>query len=124
MSMSSPLESPSVAEVEATARDYIDGWYRGDVRRMDRSLHKDLVKRIRTDDDPSALREVTRTRTLELTANGGGDAPGADVQIVIDGVSGEIASVRVFSPDYVDYLHLAKTANGWKIVNVLFHNRG
>jgi len=26
--------------------------------------------------------------------------------------------------DYVDYLHLAKTAEGWKIVNILFRSLG
>lgn len=123
-SMASPPESPTAAEVEAAVRDYIEGWYRGDVRRMDRALHQELVKRIRTDDDPNTLRAVTRARMLELTAAGGGDAPDADAQIVIDGVSAEIASVRVVSPDYVDYVHLVRTADGWKIANVLFHNRG
>jgi hypothetical protein len=34
------------AEVEGVARDYIDGWYAGDVERMDRALHAELVKRI------------------------------------------------------------------------------
>jgi hypothetical protein len=121
--MSSPPESPTAAEVEAAVRDYVEGWYSGDVRRMDRALHQELVKRIRVDDDPNALREVTRTRMLELTADGGGDAPDADVQIVIDGISAEIASVRVVSPGYVDYVHVARTADGWKIVNVLFRNR-
>lgn len=61
---------------------------------------------------------------LELTADGGGDAPDAHVQIAVDGVSADIASVRVISPDYVDHLHLARTADGSKIANVLFHNRG
>lgn len=121
---SSSRASPTVAEVEATTRDYIEGWYSGDVRRMDRALHDGLVKRTRMADDPSALREVTRTRMLELTADEGGDAAAADMQIAIDGVSADIASVRVISADYVDYLHLARTADGWKIVNVLFHNRG
>jgi hypothetical protein len=71
--MSSPPESPA-AEVEAAVRDYVEGWYSGDVRRMDRALHQELVKRIRTDDDPNALRGVTRALMLELTAAGGGDA--------------------------------------------------
>jgi hypothetical protein len=49
--------------------------------------------------------------------------PDADAQVVIDGISAEIASVRVVSPDYVDDVHLARTADGWKIANVLYHNR-
>jgi hypothetical protein len=118
-----PDESPDVADVRAVAHDYIDGWYSGDVRRMDRALHSELVKRIRVDDDHDALREVTRARMLELTADGGGHASDADAQISIDDISSDIATVRVVSPDYVDYLHVDKTAHGWRIANVLFRNR-
>ena len=38
-------------------------------------------------------------------------------------LSGDIASARVTSPEYVDFLQLARTTDGWKIVNVLFHFR-
>ena len=32
-------------QIRATVADYIEGWYSGDVARMDRCLHEDLVKR-------------------------------------------------------------------------------
>jgi hypothetical protein len=108
--------------VEATARDYIDGWYSGDVERMDRSLHAELVKRS-ADKESDGLRPVTRARMVELTAGGGGNAPDAESRVVVDDVSDGIASVRVLSPDYVDYLHLVKAPDGWKIANVLFRTR-
>jgi len=112
--------------VESVARDYIEGWYTGDVERMDRALHDDLVKRIPVSDDSSQavqLRAVSKARMLELTAGGGGENPDAVVEIVVDDISTDIASARVVSPDYLDYLQLAKTKDGWKIVNVLFHAR-
>lgn len=108
--------------MEAIARDYIDGWYSGDMERMDRSLHTELVKRA-ADVESEDLRVVTRERMLELTADGGGNAPDTENQVVVDDVSEGIASVRVVSPDYVDYLHLVKTRVGWKIANVLFRSR-
>jgi hypothetical protein len=111
------------AEVEGVARDYIDGWYAGDVGRMDRALHAELVKRIPGGEEPGPLREVSKARMLALTADGGGDAPETEAEIIVDDVSGDIATVRVLSPDYLDYLHVAKTSDGWKIVNVLFHSR-
>ena len=43
---------------------------------------------------------------------------------MIDNISANIASVRVLSPEYLDYLHLVKTPDGWRIANVLFHVRG
>jgi len=68
--------------VESVARDYIEGWYTGDVERMDRALHDDLVKRIPVSDDSSQavqLRAVSKARMLELTAGGGGENPDAVV---------------------------------------------
>lgn len=115
--------SAAHAGVEAAARDYIEGWYTGDATRMDRSLHVELVKRTR-DDDPDALRAVTRTRMVEMTADGGGDGRDADVQIDIDDIFDGMAAARVVSPDFVDYLHLVRTSDGWRIANVLFLNRG
>jgi hypothetical protein len=114
--------APDTDTVEAIARDYIDGWYSGDAERMDRSLHAELVKRS-ADDESDGLRPVTRARMVELTEGGGGNAPDAESRVVVDDVSDGIASVRVVSPDYVDYLHLVKTPDGWKIANVLFRAR-
>jgi hypothetical protein len=119
------VPSPSdEAQVETAARDYVEGWYTGDVDRMNRALHADLVKRIPDADDTESLREVSKARMVELTAEGGGDWPDAEFEIFIDDISTDIASVRVVSPEYLDYLHLAKTGDGWKIANVLFHLRG
>jgi len=109
------------SSIEGTIRDYIEGWYQGDAERMDRALHEDLVKRTpSTDDGHGGLREVTKARMVDLTKGGGGDTPGAEYEIVVHHVSGRIASARVHSPDYVDYLQLVETDEGWKIANVLF----
>jgi hypothetical protein len=92
---------------------------------MDRALHSDLVKRIPVKDSLGGvqLRAVSKTRMLELTANGGGENPEAAVEIQVDEVMNDIATARVLSPEYLDYLHLAKTPDGWQIVNVLFRMR-
>lgn len=120
---SSPPGSSDVGEVEAVARDYVEGWYAGDVDRMDRALHSELVKRVSEGEDLGSLREVSKGRMLELTAAGGGGDPDAVFEIVVDDVSGDIATVRVLSPEYLDYLHLVQTPDGWRIANVLFHVR-
>lgn len=130
--MSSPAphhspQSPSdAAEVEAVVRDYAEGWYAGDVERMDRALHSELVKRILADGDTpgeSVLRMVTKARMVELTAQGGGDMPDPQIEVTIDDVATDIASARVLTPEYLDFLHLVKTPEGWKIANVLFRVR-
>ena len=113
-------DSPEVAAIEAVARDYIEGWYTGDVERMDRALHADLVKRILSGEE---FRQVTKERMVEMTASGGGESPEAEFEIEVYDVSAGIASARTVSPEYIDYLHLAKTPDGWKIANVLFTTR-
>jgi hypothetical protein len=116
--------SSDLGEVESIARDYIEGWYTGDVARMARALHDDLVKRMPVHEgspETTRLLPVSKSRMLELTAEGGGENPDAIFEIVIDDVSRDIATARVASPEYLDYLQLAKTSSGWKIVNVLFH---
>ena len=118
--------SSDVGEVESVVRDYIEGWYTGDAGRMDRALHEDLVKRIPVHEGSPAmtrLHPVTKSRMLEMTAEGGGKNPEAAFEISVDDVSTDIATARVLSPEYLDYLHLAKTQEGWKIVNALFHVR-
>ena len=120
------MDTEQTAAVEAVAADYIEGWYHGDVARMDRALHDDLAKRTMVHDEASntqMLRVVTKQRMLELTASGGGDDPEATFTITVDDISGEIASARTISPEYVDYLQLVKTLDGWKIANILFRMR-
>jgi hypothetical protein len=115
-------DSAEVTAIDAVARDYIEGWYTGDTNRMDRALHEELVKRIPSE-GAGALRAVTKARMMELTADGGGEMPDAEFEIEVYDVSDGIASARTVSPEYIDYLHLTKTPDGWKIANVLFRTR-
>ena len=111
--------------IENTIRDYIEGWYKGDVVRMERSLHDDLVKRIPMKDSTAQdilLRMVPKSRMVDLTSKGGGESPDADYQIFVDDIEKEIATARVLSLEYLDYLHLVKTNEGWQIVNILFRS--
>lgn len=113
-------DSAEVTAIEAVARDYIEGWYTGDVERMDRALHADLVKRILSG---GTFRQWTKERMVEMTASGGGESPEAEFEIEVYDVSDGVATARTVSPEYIDYLHLAKTPDGWKIANVLFITR-
>ncbi|MBT8197468.1 MAG: nuclear transport factor 2 family protein [Acidimicrobiia bacterium] len=115
-----------VAAVRAAAADYIAGWYHGDTARMDRALHGELEKRtlVRDEDEATgSFRSVSKERMLELTAAGGGEDPDAEMEIVVDDISGDIASAHTITEEYVDYLHLVRTPEGWKIANVLFRIR-
>jgi hypothetical protein len=103
--------------IEQTVRDYFEGWYDADVERMDRALHPDLVKRSIVHDGIT-----TKARMLELTAAGEGRPDGADrsLNIRIEDVREDIASVTVESAVYHEYVHLMKTDDGWRIANALW----
>jgi len=120
------MDPDDVAAIEAVAADYIDGWYSGDVARMNRALHDDLVKRIMVPDEGSGsvvLRAVSKERMVEMTASGGGEDPDPEFEVTVDDISEDIATARAVSPEYVDYLQLVRTSGGWKIANVLFRTR-
>jgi|SRR5687767_3287371 hypothetical protein len=109
-------------QVTQTALDYFEGWFDGDVERMDRALHPDLVKRWPGEQQAATLGITTKERMLELTAAGEGAEDGADrrLDVEIEDVYGDIASVTVSSAVYHEYLHLVRTRDGWKIANALW----
>jgi hypothetical protein len=104
--------------ITQAALDYFEGWFDGDVERIDRALHPDLVKR-RAGDDVAI---TTKDRMLELTAAGAGAEDAFDRRLEVDVVEvhGDIATVIVRSAVYREYLHLVRTREGWKIANALW----
>jgi len=108
--------------ITQTARDYFEGWFDGDVERMDRALHPDLVKRSPGTEQGATLGITTKQRMLELTAEGEGAQDGLDrrLDIEIEDVYDGIASVTVRSAVYHEYIHLVRTRDGWKIANALW----
>ena len=130
--MTSPMTDLATAAdagaVRAVVLDYIEGWYEGDAERMERSLHDDLVKRtpLHDPEDPTSdLRLVSKERMVELTTSGGGsDVTDPAIEVFVDDVSDDIASARTVCADFVDFLHLVRTPEGWKIANIIFRNLG
>lgn len=100
--------------------DYFEGWFDGDADRMERALHPQLAKRSLED---GRLDDLTAAQMIEATGAGRGKGrdPGRrqiDVEVVE--IYGTIASVVVHSNVYREYLHLARTSDGWRIVNALW----
>ena len=116
------------AAIRATALDYIEGWYTADAEQMERALHPHLAKRF-VEKLPNGGVRLTETSALELVQqvrNGGGSATPAtdrrtDVQIL--DVFQDVASVRVDAHGWIDYMHIARFGDSWRIVNVLWEVR-
>jgi Putative lumazine-binding len=105
--------------------DYFEGWFDGDVARMQGALHPELAKRSLGPDDSGAatLRTTTAQRMLELTAGGEGrrEDPGdRRIEVHVEDLHDTIANVTVRSAVYREYLGLVRTDDGWKIVNALW----
>lgn len=121
-----PVTSDDRDEILATARDYIESWLDGDADRMARCLHPELAKRsVEPDPETGSLvvRNVTRDRMVELTGLGHGTALARPYEVSLLDAYGNIATVRLFSSGYMDYLHLGRSADGWQIVNVAYQDR-
>lgn len=124
-----PAPALSAEEREAILRpafDYAEGWYEGDVAKMERALHPELVKRI-VRSDPNSNRSTLDGMGASVLLNNVARAYGKNTpkeQQLKDAklldVYGNIASVRVEMAGWVDYLHIARFNGRWVIVNVLW----
>ena len=121
-------DGPNEDAVRAAASDYIEGWFDGDAARMERALHPELAKRCRgiEGDDPDALETLSATEMIDATADGEGqreDAPDRQIEIKIEYLSGDIASVTCRCHVFVDLLQLIRMPEGWRIVNAVWEMR-
>jgi hypothetical protein len=114
------------AEILAPARDYIESWLEGDGERMARCLHPALAKRA-VDRDPSTGEAVVDESPYDAMVDAAGRgagrrlAPGYELALLDR--FGDIATVKVLSSAYMDYLHIAKVGERWLILNVLWQHR-
>jgi hypothetical protein len=106
--------------IKTTVSDYFEGWFQGDAERMERALHPRLAKR---SPQNGTLDEDTAQTMIDATKAGLGtrhppERRGFDIHLTE--IHGGIATVVVHSQVYREYLHLARSDDGWKIVNALW----
>ena len=102
--------------------DYFEGWFDGDVARMERALHPGLAKRS-LEQDGRTLNETTASWMIDATARALGrerDPGDRRIEVEVEDVHGTIANATVRSAVYREYVHLVLTPEGWKIVNALW----
>jgi hypothetical protein len=108
--------------IQQAALDYVEGWYAGNVERMERSLHPDLVKRtIRA----NQVNTLSAEKMVNFTRQEGGKAFTGKKKntVTILDVYHDIATVKAKSAEYIDYLHIGKVNARWVIINVLWTER-
>ena len=104
--------------ITQTALDYFEGWFDGDVSRMQRALHPQLAKHALQADD--TLDVTTAEWMIDATAESRGKRDGVEIEVEVVEVYGDIATAIVRSTVYREYLHLVRTSGGWKIANALW----
>jgi len=117
------------AAIRATALDYVEGWYEGNVERMARALHPELVKRIVVSDTATG-RSVVQNMGASALVNGTRRGYGKETlkerrqkEVSILDIFGSAASAKAIMADWVDYMQLAKVDGRWVIVNVLWERK-
>ncbi len=119
-----------LAAIKETAFNYMDSWYQGDKKRMKMCLHKKLAKRsLRY--FPSGKRDLRHTKRSEMVMYTGGGygkdlwRENLNIEVIVLDFYKNIASVKVITPDYYEYLHLAKMndkENNWIIINAIYES--
>lgn len=127
-----PVQAQAAADsaaIRAAALDYIEGWYSGDAERMERAVHPELAKRIVMRGPGGAagpLRNMTAGELVAGTREGRGSRTPVErrrTDVKVLDIFENSASVRVDAGDWIDYMHLARSDAGWKIINVLWEYR-
>ena len=112
------------------ALDYVAGFYSADINRVDRALLPDLAKRaigkhpktgrnIINDMSKSTLLKIARGNTETARSKATQDKIDK-IKVTILDIDGDIDSVKISSPDFIDYVHLGKWNGDWKIINVFW----
>lgn len=110
--------------IRAVATDYIESWLLGDGGRMGRCLHPALAKRKVVDPAEGLdLHEVPYVDLIESAGTGPKDVATRKYEVTVLDVFPNIASVKVASGPFMDYLHVARFGDRWLIVNVLYEPR-
>lgn len=113
-----------IEAVTRAARDYIDGFTQGDVDRHARAYHPECIKRRYLTDEESGvegIQLVTPRMMSDYAAIGA--IPDCEAEIIVDAISEGMASVRIYSCQWVDFLHIVKARGAWGLFHVTWHDR-
>lgn len=125
--MADPVTAKDSAEIKETALGYLVALQELNPVLMERVMHKQLAKRTVGYDfkeKKENIRETTYEQMLEFAASwnkSGTKFPfNPSNKVYILDIYNRMASVKLVSDNWVEYLHLVKTNNEWQIVNLFW----
>lgn len=106
--------------VRSTVTNYIKAYYTGNAARMEQTLHPHYLKQKLHGDIP--VRQQTGADLVQAARTGEGthltEAERTEQVTVLD-VAGNIASAKLVTPGWTDYMTLTKIDGEWKILSVV-----
>lgn len=108
-------------DIRKAALDYIEGWYEGSVERMQKAVHSKLLKRRFVSSEE--IWALDAPSMIKITEEGRGKLPdpsSGKKEISVLANDKNMASVKIVSDKFIDYLHLLKENNQWRIVDALW----
>ncbi len=115
------IEREAILQV---AQYYVEGYYEGKAEQMNQVLHPELAKRgliPLPGNGKLVLDLISRQGMMDAARAGIGKLPKGrqKLQVKVLDISRNIASVKIISTRFVDYLQLGKLNGGWRIINIL-----
>lgn len=119
---------PDSLQIKETVSNYIEGWYSADTARMDKAIHPELAKRgivPSRDGKKTGMLKASYKEMMEWTSQKpnqfkDNSVKPNQIEISIIEIGVNVAVAKCVSPEYVDYLHLARLKNEWKIINAIW----
>ncbi len=116
--------------VHAAAMDYLDGLYKADTTFIERSIHPELRKRgywfNKKKESYSGASDMTYEQLIKLTKRWNKDGSRANEnsvkEVTVFEVLDKTATAKVTAVWGVDYMHLVKLGDEWKVMNILWQS--
>jgi Putative lumazine-binding len=117
------VSESDIESIRQVARDYLEGYVSGDAERHLRSYHPEAIKRRYSVGTDGVVGVITLSpQTMADDAAIQTPQP-VEAEIIVDAVYDDIASVRVYSPWWVDFVHVVKARGEWKLFHVTWQRR-
>ena len=109
--------------INQVALDYLEGYVSGDPERHLRSYHPEAIKRRYSIGADGVVGIITLSPQIMADDAALQTPKQVEAEIIIDAVFNDIASVRVYSPWWVDFLHVVKARGEWKLLHATWFTR-